>query len=213
MLSCPYQNYYRHTNISYMRLFHASPNAPAVDIYADSRLVAQNLTYKSFTKYISLPAGAYTITIFPAGKKANALLTKKLTVPLGIIFTNAVIGIAPNINILSIAEPAGPVIPNKALVRFSNLSPASPAFDLTYADGSMLFQDVGYKEVTDYMSLPPGSYHLQIREAGTDNILLVNPNIRVGGNKFYTIYAVGLLNEKPPLQMLIPLDGNSYLKL
>lgn len=213
MFSCPYENYYRVANISYMRLFHASPNAPAVDIYADNRPVAQNLSYKNFTKYISLPAQTYTITIFPAGSKAKVLLSKKLTVPSGVIFTNAVIGIAPDINVLSIAEPAGPTIPNKAFVRFSNLSPNSPSFDLTYADGSLLFQNVAYKAVTDYMTFLPGNYHFQIRESGTDNVVLINPNIKIGGNKFYTIYVVGLLNEKPPLQMLIPLDGNSYLKL
>lgn len=214
MIFCPYANHHRNpVNTSYVRLFHASPNTPAVDVYANNKLLAANLFYKSFTKYFSLPADTYNITVFPAGRKATALLNKRLTVTAGIIFTAAVIDILPNINILSIAEPAGPTIPHKVFVRFSNLSPNSPNLDVTFANGSMLFKNVGYKNVTDYTTLVPGNYHLEVRETGTGNVVLINPSIKLNGDKFYTIYTVGLINERPPLQMLIPLDGNSYLKL
>jgi len=35
---------------AYIRLFHASPDAPAVDVYANGTLIAKGLLYKQITQ-------------------------------------------------------------------------------------------------------------------------------------------------------------------
>lgn len=216
MFSCPYYSYggfYRLTEPeSYVRILHASPNAPAVDVYVNNRPVFRNLSYKNFSDYVSLPPGLYNIKVFPAGTKTKAVVDTNLFIPGQKIFTVAAIGNAPNISLLPIEDVRRPKIPNKALVRFAHLSPNAPNVDITLPNGTVLFSNVGYKDVTQYIPVDPGVYTLEAREAGTNKKVLIVPNIRLSPNRFYTVYAVGDVSKAPGLQVLIPLDGNSYLQ-
>ncbi|WP_138207702.1 DUF4397 domain-containing protein [Haloimpatiens lingqiaonensis] len=208
-----YNQFYRLTPFfSYVRLLHASPDAPAVDVYLDKKLIARNLPYKNFTEYLPIPTGLHNLMVFPAGNKKNPVIDTSIFIPEKKIFTAAAIGKLTNISIDLISEPIKEIPNNKTLVRFIHLSPDSPPVDITLPNGNKLFENVAYKEVTDYISVAPGLYTLQARLANTDTIILNVPNIRLKQNRFYSIYAVGLSTGNPPLQVLIPLDGNTYLK-
>ncbi len=197
---------------SYIRILHASPDAPAVDIYANNSLIAKNLPYKGFTPYLSLPAGTYNIKVFPTGKKTNPVLSKNLNIPGNSIFTVAAINKLADIDLFPIMEPTNSIPPNKTMIRFVHLSPNAPSVDITSPNGNKLFENVSFKEITNYIPVSSGTYILEVRPTGTEDIVLYVPNINLKPNRFYSVYAVGLVDEKPPLQALIPLDGNSYLK-
>lgn len=211
---CPYNcPYYRMRQIkSYIRVLHASPEAPAVDVYANEKPIAKNLAYRGFTPYITVTPGEYRIKVFPAGKTTGALIDTTLNIPGESIFTVAAIGKFPNISLFPIPEPRRSVAPGKLFVRFANLSPDAPAVDVTTPDGKKLFEDVSYKEVADYIELNPETYIINIKPAGTDRTILYVPNIRLTEGRLYTIYMIGLAGGRPSLQVLIPLDGSSYLR-
>jgi hypothetical protein len=203
---------YSQLGYSYVRLLHASPNAPAVDVYADGKLIAGNLVYTQFTPYMKLQKGKYNIKVFAAGTTKNSVIDTVIELPEGKILTVAAIGKLENISLFPIEDPILPVMPGSTQIRFAHLSPNAPNVDITLPDGTVLFGNVGYKEVADYLLVYPGTYILQARLAGTDDIVLYVPNITLLPDRFYTVYAVGLVGETPPLQVLIPLDGNSYIK-
>jgi len=48
----------------------------------------------------------------------------------------------------------------------------------------------------------PMNYTLQVRVAGTDNVVLTVPNVPLEADKYYTVYAIGLAGEDPELQAL-----------
>ncbi len=75
-----------------------------------------------------------------------------------------------------------------------------------------IFNNVGYKNITDYYPVDPKNYTLSLKLANTETTVLTSPNANLKANKYYTVYAVGLADGKPSLQVLIPLDGNSYIK-
>ncbi len=197
---------------SYIRVLHASPNAPAVDVYANDKIIARNLTYRNFTPYIAVAPETYTIKIYPAGQTTSPVLTTDLQIPAYSILTIAAINMLEDLNILSISDPPIQPVPNMVNLRFANLSPNAPKVDLRLPDGRSLFTNVGYKEFTNYVSVPPGTYTIYVYAAGTNFQILYVPNINLIPDRFYTIYAVGLVGANPPLQVLIPLDGNSYIK-
>ncbi|MDP4143703.1 MAG: DUF4397 domain-containing protein [Bacillota bacterium] len=213
MYTCPYSGYFRVLPKSYIRILHASPNAPAVDIYANGRIIARNVHYKEFTNYLALIPGNYRITVYVSGTSTNPVINTNVTIPEKMIFTVAAIGTSPNLSLLPIAEPVLPIRPGKAYVRFAHLSPNTPAVDITLPNGDKIFKNVSYKEVTDYLPVNGGSYILQARIANTDNIVLHAGRINLRPGRFYTVYAVGLNNDTPPLQVLVPLDGNSYIRV
>ncbi len=198
---------------SYIRLLHASPDAPAVDVYANNKPIAKNLSFKQFTEYLPVPPGQYNIKVFPAGETNKYILEKKLDIPPRSIFTIAAINMLKNLNLLPISETYGSLKPNLSLIRFAHLSPDTMNLDLTLPDGRKLFKDVEYGEVTGYLPVSPRNYTIQLRDTSTNKLVLNVPGAILKPNNFYTFYAVGLSNGTPPLQVLIPLDGPSYLKV
>lgn len=200
------------TTSSYIRILHAIPKAPVVDVYADDKIIAKKLPFGKFSEYEKLPSGSYKISIYPTGKKTTPLLSSNLSLSSESINTVALIGTPTAVNLFPIIDPIKEIEQGKVCVRFAHLSPDAPAVDITSPDGKVLFDDVSYEEITDYLCTAPGKFNIQARLAGTDTIVLRVPNLRLYPNRFYTIYAVGLVDGPPKLQVLVPLDGNTYIK-
>jgi len=196
---------------SYIRVLHASPKSPAVDVYINDMLKFKNLTYGSFSNYVEVISGDYNIKLYPAGTKTTPVLNKNVFIPPEKIYTVAAIGVLPKIDLLLVLEPKVNNPTNNAYVKFAHLSPNAGAVDVTVPDGKILFKNVNYKESTDYIQVPPGTYTFDVRPTGTKTTALYVPNVRLKSQRFYTVYAVGLAGDHPGLQALIPLDGSSYL--
>ncbi|MCI1943785.1 DUF4397 domain-containing protein [Clostridium luticellarii] len=218
MFICPYLAYRASSrmrqisSVSYIRFLNASPNSPAIDIYLNERLLSRNLSYKSFSDYTNIPYGTYNIKVFPAGSVENPIVDQNLTIPAEKIFTIAATDHYPNITLLPIEDIRRPKIPNRALIRFVNLTPDSPGLNLVLPGGNTLFSDVSYKEVSPYIPIAPGVHTLEINNSDSNERVLYVPNIRLTPNRFYSIYSVGNLSGSPEIQALIPLDGNSYIR-
>jgi len=198
---------------SYLRVLHSSPKSPAVDVYINDMLKFKNLTYGTFTDYIKVMTGNYNVKLYAAGTKISPVLNKNIFVPPGKIYTVAAIGILPNIDILLVNEPKIIVPSNMVYIKFAHLSPNAGAVDIALPDGTILFKNINYKQLTDYIEVPAGTYTLEVRPTGTKTIALYVPNINLKSERFYTVYAIGLAGDRPGLQALIPLDGSSYLDL
>lgn len=196
---------------SYIRLMHASPNTPTVDVYANGSPIARNLGYRQFTEYFAIPGGNYNIVVYPLGHTTNPILSLNINIPGGSIFTISVIGLSPDITLLPVEEPRMNIPSGKLMLRFVHLSPNAPVLDLATQTGTV-FSNVPYKGITQYIPVNPGTYTFYLNVAGTGQRILYVPNIRLEGGRFYTIYAIGNGVGTPPLQVLIPLDGNTYIK-
>jgi hypothetical protein len=102
-----------------------------------------------------------------------------------------------------------PMVDRRAsYVRFVHLSPNAPAVDVTLPDGKKLFSNISFKERSNYISVAPGTYTLQVRPAGSDQVVLSVPGVRLAPGTIYTVYAVGLAGEQPPLDALLAVDGD-----
>lgn len=199
---------------SYVRILHSSPGAPAVDIYINNVPILRNLTYKQFSNYLPIVPGTYNIKIYAAGTTSRPVLSTNVFIPGFSILTVAAVGKLPDLSLLTIADKSNvPLRPGKAEIRFVHLSPDAPAVDVTLPNGNVLFKNAAYKQIEEYIPIGPGVYTLQVKGSGTDKIILHVPNIKVRPRQYYTVYVVGVTAGNPPLQALIPLDGNTYLKV
>ncbi|NFD57080.1 DUF4397 domain-containing protein [Clostridium botulinum] len=197
---------------SHIRILHASPDAPAVDIYINDNLIYKGLSYKSFTEYMPLISMVYSIKVFPTGKKDVPLINKFFFIPPNSIYTIAATNFLKNIALFPILDKKlDNKNPNKAYIRFVHLSPNAPKLDF-YMNGKKIFNSIGYKNITNYSAVDPKNYTLNLKISNTENTILTSPNANLKDDKYYTVYAVGLANGKPSLQVLIPLDGNSYIR-
>lgn len=187
---------------SYISVFHLSPNSPAVDIYANGNLIIKDLAYKELSKYLPVPPGNYNIKVYPSGQMTNPVINTNVTIHENTIFNVAAIGTLPDISLFPIPEPMTPQHSGRPCVRFIHLSPNAPAVDIKLSDGTMVFNNVAYKDITDYTCVPAGTYTLNVSPTGTDNVVLTIPNVKLNSDNYYTIYAIGLVGKSPTLEAI-----------
>ncbi|MEL7648129.1 MAG: DUF4397 domain-containing protein [Sedimentibacter sp.] len=188
---------------SKIRVLHAVPNAPAVDVYANDNLIVKNLAYKEMSPYLPVPAGNYNIKVYPTGETTNPVVDSSVYVPENSIYTITAIGQLPDISLYPIQEPTSANKTGMSCVRFIHLSPDAPPVDITLPDGTIVFSNVPFKSIANYTCVPSGTYTFRVNPAGTDNVVLTVPNVRLNPNTFYTVYAVGLVGDKPDLEALL----------
>jgi hypothetical protein len=188
---------------SKIRVLHAVPNAPAVDVYANDNLIVKNLAYKEMSPYLPVPSGNYNIKVYPTGETTNPVIESSVYIPENSIYTIAAIGELPDISLYPIQEPTSANKTGISCVRFIHLSPNAPPVDIKLPDGSIVFSNVPFKSIASYTCVPSGTYTFRVNPAGTDNVVLTVPNVRLNPNTFYTIYAIGLVGETPNLEALL----------
>lgn len=202
-----YNNEMQMSTKSNIRILHASPNAPPVDIYANGDMIVENIAYKQLTNYILVLPDNYNIQVFPSGQTTNPVINTKITVPSKSSITIAAVGNLSNISLLPIVEDYIPKLDvRKSYVKFAHLSPDAPAVDITLIDGTMLFSDINYKEYSEYITVDPGNYTLQVRPSGKNQVVLAI-NVNLMSDNIYTVYAVGLVAGNPPLEAIMSIDG------
>ncbi|KPL59858.1 DUF4397 domain-containing protein [Rossellomorea vietnamensis] len=187
---------------SYVRVLHAVPDAPNVDVYVNGNRVLRDVAFKDVSDYLTLPAGKYHIDVYPAGTSVTTVISKKVKIDPGKIYTLAAVGTLNKMQLLPyLDDPTVPVGETK--VKFIHLSPDAPAVDIAVKGGDVIFPDISFKQATDYLGLTPMTVNLEARVAGSKNSVLSVPNVKLSPNQAYTIVAVGLANGTPELEALL----------
>ncbi len=197
------------TTLACIRLLHASPDAPAVDIYANGSPIIQNFAFGQITQYACARPGMYRITVYIAGATDTPIIDTSLAVSMRMNVTLALAGFLQNIDLLVVQEP--PVFLNyaNALIRTVALLPDAPIVDVA-GNGAVLFSNVTNGMITNYIPLLRGVYTFDLRTTGTTQVLADAPNVMILPGKAYTIFALGLAAGNPPLQLLVAVDANSF---
>lgn len=199
-------HYMQNTNMGYVRVLHAVPDAPNVDIYANDEILAEDLAFGEYSDYIEVQAGDYEISLYVAGTMDTPVLANMLFMEENEATTVAVTGNLDGIEFLAIPDSYMLMDSNNAMVRFVHLSPDAPAVDITLPDGTTLLRNVSFQQVTPYITISPDDYTLQARVAGTQNVALTVPDVRAEAGYNYSVFAIGYVEGEPQLEALLLLD-------
>ena len=193
-------------NSSLVRVFHAAPQAPNVDVYVNDQMVFSNLAFGDFTRYVYLDEGEYNVSVYLAGQKDRPVINQMVDVPSQQIFTIAATGNLDNLGLLVIPDKVSKS-PSQSYssVRVIHLSPNAPGVDIL-VDGDTLFEDISFGEGTDYVDLNPGTYNVNV-VLNTDKSVVLPLKVTLNPDKIYTIYIIG---NPPTLQAVQVVDGNTY---
>lgn len=99
--------------------------------------------------------------------------------------------VAAGLLTLSLAAPAfahGGV--EDARVRVIHAVPGAPAFDIAI-DGAVVLPGTGFRGVSEYYALEPGTHDIELREVGADAVVLAG-TIDVAEGSAYTVAAIGM---------------------
>lgn len=193
-------------NSSLVRVFHAAPQAPNVDVYVNDQMVFSNLAFGDFTRYVYLDEGEYNVSVYLAGQKDRPVINQMVDVPSQQIFTIAATGNLDNLGLLVIPDKVSKSpSQNYSSVRVIHLSPNAPGVDIL-VDGDTLFEDISFGEGTDYVDLNPGTYNVNV-VLNPDKSVVLPLKVTLNPDKIYTIYIIG---NPPTLQAVQVVDGNTY---
>ena len=177
-------------NSSLVRVFHAAPQAPNVDVYVNDQMVFSNLAFGDFTRYVYLDEGEYNVSVYLAGQKDRPVINQMVDVPSQQIFTIAATGNLDNLGLLVIPDKVSKSpSQNYSSVRVIHLSPNAPGVDIL-VDGDTLFEDISFGEGTDYVDLNPGTYNVNV-VLNTDKSVVLPLKVTLNPDKIYTIYIIG----------------------
>ncbi|UOY93333.1 DUF4397 domain-containing protein [Ectobacillus sp. JY-23] len=187
-----------------VRIVHASPDAPAVDVVVDGKTVVTNAAFKAATDYVKLSAGEHEVQIFATGTVAEnkPVISQKLNVEAGKSYTVAAINKVANLELLVMNDEAM-TTEGKTKVRVAHLSPDAPAVDVALKGGDALFANAPFKGVTDFKEVDPATLDLEVRAAGTNNVVLNLPQTELKANTLYTVLAVGFAQGEPKLDAIV----------
>lgn len=191
----------------HVRAVHASPDAPAVDVWVDGNVAFQNAPFKGITPYAELGQGIRNIQVVPAGATEPVVINADPDLQNNTDYTIVAVGQLANIEPLVLVDNNALPASGKAHVRFVHASPDAPAVDIAVTGGPVLFGNIPFKGVGDYLPVDAGTYNLEARLAGTDTVALSLPNIRLQEGTVYTVYAMGLAGGQPALSAAISVDA------
>jgi len=185
----------RVSGTAFLRVLHAIPNGPAVDVYAGAAKVVAGAQFKTLGDYVSIPSGKNTLKVVATGQTEPALISEEKSLTKGKYFTLVVTGKrAPSL--LLVNDSAGKEIADKARVRVVHAAPGVPDVLVTVpstrtASGyaNLLSNPLGYG-TTASKSVKPTTTSIQIR--GLDGHLIKEVgNVQLQAGHRYDAFALG----------------------
>jgi hypothetical protein len=191
-------------NEARVRVLHASPDAPNVDIYANGDRVLSNVAFQTASDYLTVPAGSYTFEVRPAGASvtSNAVLSATADLRAGTDYTVAAIDRLSQIKARVFVDNNAAPAAGKAHVRVIHASPDAPAVDIAVKGGAVLVPNLPFGEQQGPLPVDGGTYDLEVRAAGTNTVALPLDGVGLEAGKIYTFAAVGLAQGQPALSVL-----------
>jgi hypothetical protein len=196
-----------------VRVMHASPDTPPVDIFVDGQKAVSGLTFPDDTGYVSLPAGSHNVKVFasPADGTGEPALEADLNVVAGKDYTVLAVGLLgdSSLSLLPLEDNNAAPAAGNAHVRLIHASPDAPAVDVAVAGtDTLVFSNVAFKGVGNYTPVPAGAYDLEVRAAGNSTVALPLNGVALTAGTVYSAVAVGLL-EDGSLQVVPLVDAQA----
>lgn len=198
-------------NEARVRVVHASPDAPPVDVLVEGAPAFRSVAFGEITDSARLPAGLYDVKVVPAGAAGPVVID--LTGPNAVnlfynrSYTVVALDTLASIEPLLLADDARPAPIPFARVRFVHASPDAPAVDIAVKNGPILFRGIPFKGVGDYVQVPGGTYDLEVRPTGSSVVALALPGVNLEGGTACSVFATGLLSGSPALGVAVAVDS------
>jgi hypothetical protein len=185
-----------------VRVAHAVPGGPSIDIKLDGLLVSSNVTYTTVTPYSVLPAGLHQVQILLHGTEIE-LISETMILPGGMDFTVAGLAAGAAVTTTSLVDNNHPA--NADTVRIVNFSPDTPAIDVEISGTmtSTVISNTLYKEASSYTrGIGVGVASFEVRASGEITPLLTFTET-LDSDTINTVFVMGL--TQPPGSFLHPL--------
>jgi Domain of unknown function (DUF4397) len=200
-----------------VRVIHATPDAPGLDIYQGPNALAYNLGFGTVTSYIPLTPGAYSIHADTVGSRQILSTAKATFAPstqYTILFGNSITSPQQ----LTLIDQSQPAPSGQTALRFLNQATRSSAIDIYLVPAGQkltsvapLVNGVTYGTNTGYLNVPANTYSLIMMPAGivpaSASTVYAGPQISYSAGSVRTVVLIDQpLATNPALQVITAND-------
>lgn len=195
-----------------LRIVHASPNAPSVDVLVDEDRVLQNVPYRNASAFFfPVPAGERRIRVNAVGTTTSvidATATLDAQASYTVLATGPVATIQPLIAPDDLTAPAA----GQVKVRVIHAAPAAAGVDVyVTAPGAPLtgpvLTNVPFRAVSGYLSVPAGTYQIRVTPTGTATVA-IDATVTFVAGQIRTVVATDAPGGGAPLGAIVLADLN-----
>src|SRR5215207_9853655 len=178
-----------------LRVIHASPGAPEVDVLLDGQTLLANLAYGTTSSYATLTAEEHRLQIVPTGQTADAaVVDETIDAAPGQAYLLAVFGLLNDIGGDIYDVDLSEIEPGNARVRLINFSPDAGDIDLLETGGDEWFGNVALGDASEYRDIPPGTYSADVR-GDDDRVLLTVSELPFEETRVYDVVVLGQIAD------------------
>lgn len=198
---------------------HASPDAPAVDIYAGATMLIQNIAFGELGGPVQVPPGTYTLDFKATGSGTTAASAVTPALEAG----NRYLGIAsgylsagpPNFQLIPLADEFD-IASGDPLVRVVHASPDAPAVDVGPVVGGNVsaigdYTDLSFTESSPGIgtSLPVGALLVGVAATGTTTPVATFDITTSAGLRAYAVAAGSLSGPGATFRLVLVVASSS----
>lgn len=197
-----------------LRVVHASPDAPAVDVLVDDAAALSNVDYLTASDYVELADGAHNVKVNAAGT-STTVIDADVDLADGTDYTVIAFGLLDAIQPIVLEDDNSTPAAGTARVRAIHGAPSAPAVDVyVTAPGADLeaaspaLSNVAFGDVADYLEVPAGDYQVRVTPAGTKTVVIDSGALTLTSGQVRTAIAVDAPGGGAPFDLLILDDLN-----
>ncbi len=180
---------------AWIRVLHASPDAPNVDVYVDGAKALTNVAFGTISAYTPVPAGNHAIKVCATGSTVCPIDVPALAVADGKKYTIAATNMLASIE-AKVIEDAPASGSESAQIRVVHFSADTPTVDvINTADASKLVTNLAYGSASPYLSVPANTYNVKVCANANNAVCPLGPlPLTVAAGTAYSVFAIGSLN-------------------
>lgn len=197
-----------------VRVVHASPDAPNVDVLVDGAAVLTNVAYKASSTYLDVPAGSRNLRVRATGT-STVVIDQTAAVTAGkrytVLATGRVASIAPVVLEDDLTAPAA----GNVKLRLVHASPTAGTVDIyvtapgaSIATATPTLASVPFRAASGYLEVPAGTYRVRITPAGSKTVAIDVNDVALAAGQVRTAVAVDAPGGGTPLSAILLADRN-----
>ncbi len=169
----------------------------------------EDLPFTSATPYLPFASNNYNFQVTPANAIDPVVINATAFIDGALDYSIVAVNFLAEIQPLILVDDRS-TSPFDARIRFVHASPDAPTVDVFAAGiADPLFDAVSFTESGGYISVPAGTYDLEVRLDDGGGLALSVPGVMVETGKVYTIFAMGsaAMDAMEPLQAVPFVDN------
>jgi len=197
-----------------VRVVHASPDAPSVDVLVDDTQVLSAVPYLGSSSYLEVPSGTRNVKVNAAGT-STTVIDADLPLTAGADYTVIAGGLVSEIAPLVLEDDRSAPSSGNVKVRAVHGAASAPAVDIyVTAPGADLqaatpaLTNVPFGAASDYLTVPASDYQVRVTPAGSKTVVIDSGTLTLAAGQVRTAIAVDTPGGGAPFDLLLLADVN-----